>query len=268
MDFKYFNIKDKNNLINKLFKLSFSSSDLPFETIIIPIGYPTIAYLYNDEQISIYDNTKRTLKGLMITGQHYGAYDYYVNDEGLTYGFELHPTAIYKIFKYDQSKLKNQHLKGSMLNQEFSEKLQEIFIECKNDEKLYIKKVISFFNNLELIIDEDVKQIDKAIDFIFEKKGMLQINDLLKKVSFSQKSLETKFKKIIGLTPGKYIKLIRFSALMRKYKGNEINLNDLIYSYDYYDQSHFIKDFKLFLNQTPKSYFKEDYPLLEKYLID
>lgn len=94
---------------------------------------------------------------------------------------------------------------------------------------------------------------------------MLQVTDLLKIVSLSQKSLEVKFKKIIGLTPGKYIRLIRFIKLMRKYENKKIAINDLIYMYNYYDHSHFIKDFKLFMSESPKEYFKKEYPLIKAY---
>ncbi|PQJ78683.1 helix-turn-helix domain-containing protein [Polaribacter porphyrae] len=268
MEFKYYTEKDKNKLINKLFKLSFSEDDLPLKTTILPIGYPTIAYLFGDEQISVYNNVTRKLKKLIFTGQHYGAYDYFVNDDGLTYGIELHPTAFYKILNTDVSILTNQHFRGDLLDEKFSKNIEDIFLECKNDETYYIKTIIHFFNNLDLTIDDDVVQIDNAIDLIFKKEGMLQINDLLRELPYSQKTLETKFKKIVGLTPGRYMKLIRFSALMRKYEGNEINLNHLIYKYAYYDQSHFIKDFKIFFGKSPKSYFKKDFPIIEKYLKD
>ena len=62
--------------------------------------------------------------------------------------------------------------------------------------------------------------------------------------------------------------MIRFNKLMIKYQSNEIELKDLIYKYNYYDQSHFSKDFKLFMNQSPKFFFKQDFPLLKEYLKD
>ena len=50
---------------------------------------------------------------------------------------------------------------------------------------------------------------------------------------------------------------------MRKYESQEIAIKDLMFMFDYYDRSHFSRDFKLFMNETPKSYFKKDYPLLK-----
>lgn len=266
MEFNYIAINDKNKLAKNLFKLSFETDDTPFNTIIIPVGFTSFAYQFNEGQTSFLGNKEMQLKGLIITGQCYGAYNYLVNKSGLTYGIELHPTALYKIFNTDISKLTNKHTFLEEINKDLHCEFSKVFLETKNDEKAFTTKINVFLDNLNLFIDSDVIQIDKAIDYIFEKQGMLQVSDLLNLLPFSQKSLETKFKKIIGLTPGKYIRMIRFSELMRKYDSQKIDLNDLIMMYDYYDKSHFLKDFKLFLNQNPKNYFKMEYPLLKKYL--
>ncbi len=53
---------------------------------------------------------------------------------------------------------------------------------------------------------------------------------------------------------------------MSKYESKEIDLNDLIHMYDYYDRSHFTKDFILFMRQSPKTYFNTNNPLLNEYL--
>ncbi|WBX70044.1 helix-turn-helix domain-containing protein [Tenacibaculum retecalamus] len=162
----------------------------------------------------------------------------------------------------------NNHVSLEKVNDESFKKLNPIFLKHEKNVYDFIKEIIEFIDNLELIVDKDVVFIDKAIAYISENDGMIQMADLLKIIPFSQKSIETKFKKIIGLTPGKYIRLIRFTRLMRKYENNEIDLNDLIYMYNYHDHSHFIKDFKLFMLKTPKEYFKKEYPLIKAYSKD
>ena len=95
---------------------------------------------------------------------------------------------------------------------------------------------------------------------------VLNVLDIINEISTSQKTLEVQFKKIVGLTPGRYIRLFRFQQLMRKYYSGDIELKDLIYKYNYYDSSHFAKDFKLFMKQNLKSFLKKDYLLLKSYL--
>lgn len=265
MEFKYLNKKDKRGLVNDLFILKFHKDDLPFKTIILPIGYPTLVYIFSKQQDTIFNGKKMPLKGLTVTGQFYGTYDYFVNDISSNIGMTLHPTALYKILNIDISKITNKHIPLEEINKELSKKLMSIFIDYKDDSEVFKDAIIDCINNLPLKIDNDVKFIDEAIENISKKEGLLQVKDLLETLPLSQKSLETKFKKIVGLTPGKFIKMIRFTTLMRKYETKEINLNDLIYMFDYYDHSHFSRDFKLFMSQTPKSFFKKDYPFLKEY---
>ena len=119
---------------------------------------------------------------------------------------------------------------------------------------------------LPLIENRNTTAIDKVIDIIHEKEGMLSVNELLGNIPFGQKTLETQFKKIVGLTPSKYIRLHRFLNLMRQFEKNTLSLKDLIYMYDYYDESHFNRDFKSFTSKTPKQFFKNEYVIVKEAL--
>ena len=54
--------------------------------------------------------------------------------------------------------------------------------------------------------------------------------------------------------------------LIQKYQLKQVPLTDLIYAFNYFDLSHFNKDFKFFMKQTPRSFFKKDFPLLKEYI--
>lgn len=268
MTFKFINEKDSRGIINNMFSISFVNEDLPFKTIIIPTGLPSLVYIYSNNQTVYYKNEIIPLKGLTISGQFSTIYHYHVNDKSFNLGLNLHPTALYKILQIDISTLTNKLVPLEKINEELFKKINPFYLNYKNDPSSFITSIISFIENVELIVDNDVKYIDKAIDYIDKNEGMINVLDLLKILPFSQKSLETKFKKIIGVTPGKFIKLSRFTKLMRKYEDKKLSLKELIHKYNYYDQSHFIKDFKLFMAESPKAYFKNEYPLIKLYSKD
>ncbi|MCT4698835.1 helix-turn-helix domain-containing protein [Tenacibaculum haliotis] len=268
MEFNFYDKKDSRGLINNVFSLAFTQDDLPFAATIIPTTLPALAYFFGGEQIIVHKKKTISFKSLTIVGQFSCNYEYFLNNESFNLGINLHPTALYKILGKNVSMFTNNHVSLEKVNDELFKKLNPIFLKHEKNVSDFIKEIIEFIDNLELIVDKDVVFIDKAITYISENDGMIQMADLLKIIPFSQKSIETKFKKIIGLTPGKYIRLIRFTRLMRKYENNEIDLNDLIYMYNYHDHSHFIKDFKLFMLKTPKEYFKKEYPLIKAYSKD
>lgn len=266
MTLKYFEPTNLNHIVAELFHLSFEESDIPFESTILPISCISITNIYSKNQSAIFNNKETALQNLTITGQFYQSYQFLVNSKGHSYGISFHPTAIYKLTKLDVSTITGKHLPLIEFSKALYETLNPIFKKHQNNISNLtknLKKALSYF---PLEQNNTITQIDRVIELIQLKEGLINTNEILDYVNFSQKTLETQFKKIIGLTPGKYIRLYRFLKLMRKYESKEIDLKDLIHMYNYYDQSHFAKDFKHFMKQSPKEYFKSEHRLLNEYL--
>jgi AraC-like DNA-binding protein len=266
MTLKYFNVDDVTDIVEELFLLKFKKDDVPFQSTVLPICNTSITYIYSESQSAIYNDQKTLLTGPVVTGQFYDSYQFLVNKESFSYGLSLHPTALYKLTGLDIGKIKNRHLPLKKFDEKLYELLNPIFTKYQNDIPKLTKSLKKVIIDIPVKTNPTLKQIDNTIDVIHNKEGLLNTYELLNYVNFSQKSLETHFKKIVGLTPGRYIRLYRFLKLMRKYEGKEINLNDLIYMYDYYDHSHFAKDFKYFMKQSPKDFFNTEHPFLNEYL--
>jgi len=256
-------------LIEEFYRLSLSISDLSFKSTLMPQGVLHLTYNFGTHQKAVFNKKEFQLKGLMLTGQFMHSYQFIANCTGTSLGLSLHPTALHKITNLDISQLENGHHRLKDVNKELYERLNPLFEQygLNGDMERLINKIDSLLKDHDLTINRQTKYIDKAIEIIRKEEGMLNIEGLLEVTGVSQKTLETQFKKIVGLTPGKYIRLIRFLHLMRKYESDEITIKDLIYMYDYYDHSHFTKDFKMYMHETPRSYFKKDYPLVREILM-
>lgn len=72
------------------------------------------------------------------------------------------------------------------------------------------------------------------------------------------KTLERLAKKYTGLTPKQLQQIGRFQIAGNRlaYGQPLTSLTDLAYDHDYYDQTHFIKEFKAFTNATPSNFIK------------
>jgi AraC-like DNA-binding protein len=266
MTLKYFDVDNVKSLVEELFLLKFTKEDIPFQSTVLPICNTSITYIYSDSQKAIYNMQDTLISGPIVTGQFYDSYQFLVNKASFSYGISLHPTALYKLTGLDIGKIKNKHVPLKKFDDNLYQLLNPIFLNNKTNISQLTKNLKIAILSVTIESNSIIDQIDQTIDVIHKKEGLLNTYDLLNYVSFSQKSLETHFKKIVGLTPGRYIRLYRFLKLMRKYEGKEINLNDLIYMYDYYDHSHFTKDFKYFMKQSPKDFFKSEHPFLNEYL--
>lgn len=269
MEFRHLNGYENHPLIDHFYQLKITKEDTPFSTLIVPIGQTDITYVFSNQEQEYYIGEKVIqLKGLILTGQIYGHYNFIVNQESDNIGIAFRPTALYKILDKDISQYNNLHLPLKEASENLYKSLAPIFEKHKNNHDELVKKTIQFIDSLTLSQDKNIHFIDKAIALILENDGLISVNEILEEISLSQKTLETLFKKIVGVTPGRYIKQCRFLNLMRKYQSNKVDLKSLLYDFNYYDQSHFSRDFKFFTGQSPREYFKKDFPLIEQYLTE
>jgi AraC-like DNA-binding protein len=104
--------------------------------------------------------------------------------------------------------------------------------------------------------------IDHAANTIVESNGMLHVNDLLKDIYMSRRNFERRFFKKVGLSPKYYARVRRIGYLMNLIAGKKkVDWAKLFSECEYYDQSHFIKDFLEFTGRTPTQYLEENMEL-------
>jgi AraC-like DNA-binding protein len=85
------------------------------------------------------------------------------------------------------------------------------------------------------------------------------VNEFSKSNNINRRQLARKFSSAIGLSPKQLAKTIRIQTTLKKLLNEEItSLTDLAYENEYFDQAHFIKDFKEFTGLTPKEFFGDD----------
>lgn len=92
-----------------------------------------------------------------------------------------------------------------------------------------------------------------AVQMVRSCHGQITVNELAKQLGLTIRTLERIFQEHVGLTPKKFIRLIRFQSALQclKQGGPSTDLADLAYRFGYTDQSHLIKDFKSFAHRSP-----------------
>jgi AraC-like DNA-binding protein len=102
-------------------------------------------------------------------------------------------------------------------------------------------------------VDEIIKS---TVETILTAHGQLSVDDLSKQTNTNRRQLARKFSSAIGLSPKQLSKTIRLQAALKMLMtGKVTSLTDLAYEGEYYDQAHFIKDFKEFTGLTPKEFY-------------
>lgn len=119
-----------------------------------------------------------------------------------------------------------------------------------------INDIEQFFNTL-LSAGETIDRIVKStVDTILTANGQLPVTELLNQLQINRRQLERKFASAIGLSPKQLSKTIRLQATIKKLLDKQFtSLTALAYEGEYYDQAHFIKDFKELTGFTPKEFY-------------
>lgn len=96
----------------------------------------------------------------------------------------------------------------------------------------------------------------ESIDRIRHTSGTISVKEIYSSLNVSKSKLEQHFNREIGLTPKEFCKIEKINSFIDTYKNSkDQSLTKLTYLCGYYDQSHLIKDFRYFLNTSPKRYF-------------
>lgn len=108
----------------------------------------------------------------------------------------------------------------------------------------------AFLLNALHIVAEDVLLVKSAADYLWS--DTLALSQLPEQVHFTLRTLQRKFAQVIGLSPKRFTRIARFNALKnRLILAPEQNLTEVAHDFQYFDQAHFIRDFRQIMGQTP-----------------
>lgn len=108
----------------------------------------------------------------------------------------------------------------------------------------------------------------KAIASIFRSRGFLAVESLAENMGIGLRRLDRKFNTRVGLPPKMLCRIIRFQRVLRMLERSENGRDFVQVALDcgYYDQSHFIKEFKAFAGKSPTSYFAEQNVMTDHFI--
>jgi AraC-like DNA-binding protein len=84
---------------------------------------------------------------------------------------------------------------------------------------------------------------------------------LASQYGITSRYLQKLFLQCTGVTPKLYSKINRFQHSLRLINKKDVPLTTVAYDCGYFDQSHFIRDFKSFTGITPSAYSPELFPV-------
>lgn len=211
-----------------------------------------IGFQYKGKLASIKNNTVTPLSSAGITGISDG-YKIFKNSAGigtvLVYFTEIGFT---HFTTHPANELFNLSLSlDNLFEKNGVSEVEEKLVSATTDPQR-IKIVEQFLLSHLKDIQTD-KLIVEAVKLIYQSNGTIRIKELNEKLFISQSPFEKRFRKVVGTTAKKFASIVRFNAVLNKLNETK-TLTEICYENNFFDQAHFIKDFKQFTGDTPENF--------------
>ena len=132
--------------------------------------------------------------------------------------------------------------------------LEEQLAEATSDNSRIT--VVENFLISRMTATEPDKLVLAALAIIRKSKGNIRIKELTEQLHISQSPLEKRFRQAVGASPKKFASLVRLKYVIQLYSSAN-SLTELGYEAGFYDQAHFIKEFKTLTGDTPEKFFTD-----------
>lgn len=175
------------------------------------------------------------------------------NDFSL-FGVYLFPYAIPGIFGLPAHALSDQTVDtGTLLGSEGQLLEQKMYAASGHQQRATL---ISQFILERLARSRETQNpVFASIRQILSSSTVLSVPTLADNCFLSRRQFERKFIHYAGYSPKQFQRIARFNAVIKGFEQRPGSLTKIAHHCGYYDQSHFIHDFRLFSGYNPKAFF-------------
>lgn len=229
-----------------------SENELEKEYKVFPSSGLVIGFQYRGALATLKGDTESKLTTAGITGitdgykifknsANIGTILIYFTEIGFTH-FASHPA--HELFNLSLS------LEDVFDKKSVAEVEEKLALASTDDQRI---KIVEQFLLSQLKDIQTDKLIVEAVKLIYQSKGTIRINELNEKLFISQSPFEKRFRKVVGTSPKKFASIVRFNAVIDNLNESK-TLTEICYENNFFDQAHFIKDFKQFTGDTPENF--------------
>lgn len=170
------------------------------------------------------------------------------------FAVRFYPHAIHQLLGIPNNELVNGAFEFTqMFGSRYATINQQVLDAATVEEK--IKVVCRFLTDVADDFEKD--PVNQCVRLMLHHEGNIGLDTLRSYTGLSVKQFERRFKSTAGFPPKYYSRITRFQATKRKFvSGKFRTLSELSHACDYYDQSHFIREFKEFGGMQANHFFK------------
>ncbi len=189
-----------------------------------------------------------------IFGVTSGKFSRLLEGQGCAFAIKFRPGAFYPFVNSPGSHFTD---KSTSLSEVFGadgNTLEAAILAVEEDERR-IELAEVFLRGRHPERDERVELINEIIEHIAADRETTKVDDLQNRFNLTKRTLQRLFSRYVGVSPGWVIRRYRlYEAADHLAKGEIVDWPRLAADLGYFDQAHFIKDFKKMIGVSPGEY--------------
>lgn len=235
------------------------------QQLLIPDGYVDLIFNYGQSyQRTEFDSGMpwKTINQSHIVGERAASVLVENNAHMDLFGVKLNPYGLWALTNTPAREFSREIVPLHCLPASFLALESQIYDALGDAAKIMIMEQF-LMENLLSFSSEHI-QLQASTQMIIRSKGNISINALTNEVNMPYKNLERAFNRFVGLSPKSFSRIIRFKKVLRAINKSPDQTQHIYLDYGYYDQNHFIKEFKHFMGGTPTEYFNRQFHVEDK----
>lgn len=235
----------------------------------LPDGTVELIINLRDDIIPVYDrqnyNQFQTFCGSLLCGAHSETFVIDTSSQTSVIGVHFKPGGAFPFFHLPASELHNTHVSLDTLWGATADELREQLLEATTLKTRFriLEHFLLAHTTYPLVRHPAVAFALKEFQSVAPYTSIRTVSDLTGQLGLSQRRFIQIFREEVGLTPKLFCRIQRFQKTLHLIRREQqVKWMDIALSCGYFDQAHFIHDFRAFSGLNPGAYLMQqsEYP--------
>ncbi|MDQ2715080.1 MAG: AraC family transcriptional regulator [Chloroflexota bacterium] len=195
-----------------------------------------------------------------VFGVGTGKFSRLLENKGRAFGIKFKPGAFYPFIQSPVSKFTGGYISIRDAFDVDAQALEEAML-AREDEGEMKEIAENFLRERLPEQDENVREINRIVDYIIAHQEITRVDDIVHCLSLHKRTVQRLFSQYVGVSPKWVIQRYRLHEVAERLADSEgVDWTKIAFDLGYFDQAHFIKDFKAIVGRTPVEYTRRIMP--------
>lgn len=232
-----------------------SDNPAPQRVKIIPDGFPEMVFHYGDPY-RIWLKGRWRRQGRFLLGGQLTQHCFLENTgRSEIFGITFKPAALTHLFSLPMKAYAGNVVNLATVPGPWKPLITAVFSRSTQKERIAATELFFKPYHTKFVSDHPV---EKCLAIIQQSHGTRAIKAVCEETGVTERQIERLFARYIGLSPKYFARILRFNHIFHLIQKGQVSWADVVHLSGYYDQSHFIRDFKRFTGEDPTAFsFRE-----------